>query len=301
MNLILGTLNFDYKYVSEEFTSDKINNILDICLNNNINQIDTAYYYNNCEKLLGNTNKMHHFKVSSKANPWFNNDFTLNKFGQLSRNNILYQLNTSLQNLKINKFHIYYIHCWDYETNILETLLTFNELYNLNKFEYFGVSNISKEQLLQILDLCDKYNLIKPTYYQGIYNIFCRKIEELFPIFEKYNITFIIYNPLAGGLLTGKYDDLTNSSRFFNNTIYNDIFLKNKNILQLCKNINIQLAYKWINQLYKNKKYIIFGISTIEQLNYLLSINLDEKLTNNELNIIDTFYLEITDSPNYYY
>ena len=66
---ILGTLNFDYPHVSEPFTKEKICKFLEICLENGINEIDTAFYYNNVEKMLGETCKMHLFKVSSKANP----------------------------------------------------------------------------------------------------------------------------------------------------------------------------------------------------------------------------------------
>ena len=61
--LILGTLNFDYNYVSEEYTQDKINKILDICLDNGITYIDTASYYNNTEKFLGNYKNIKKFKL----------------------------------------------------------------------------------------------------------------------------------------------------------------------------------------------------------------------------------------------
>jgi aflatoxin B1 aldehyde reductase len=66
-----------------------------------------------------------------------------------------------------------------------------------------------------------------------MYNLIARKIEEIFPLLDEYNIDFWAYNPLAGGLLTGKYNnlELNYNCRFKNNEIYQNIFWK-KEILE---------------------------------------------------------------------
>ena len=81
-----------------------------------------------------------------------------------------------------------------------------------------------------------------PQYYQGMYNLLCRKVEEVFPILNKKDINFWGYNPLAGGLLTGKYInqnlDNSESSRFKNNKIYQNIFYKPE-IIDSVEKINL--------------------------------------------------------------
>ena len=47
-----------------------------------------------------------------------------------------------------------------------------------------------------------------PKYYQGMYNILCRKVEEVFPVLKENNISFWSYNPLVGYLLKGKYNEM---------------------------------------------------------------------------------------------
>jgi len=302
---ILGTLNFDYEYVSEKFSNDKICKFLKICLENDVNDIDTAYYYNQTESLLGNTKMMSLFNVSSKANPWFQNDFTNNKLGQLSSHGITSQLNTTLKNLSIEMLDIYYMHCWDYETDILETLKTFDTFYRKEKFKRFGVSNISYKQLLNIIDICDKEQLQFPTVYQGMYNIYCRKIEEIFPVIVDYNMSFIAYNPLAGGLLTGKYansdSNLVDNSRFNGNAIYKTIYWNN-DVITYSKDLNASMSLRWL----KENKFvdgIIMGASTENQLkNNINIIKYKTPLSNYEKTIIKNFYDNThIYAPNYYY
>ena len=187
MKIILGTMTINYDYVSNE------NSILD---NQNIIQkyidrvedpiLDTAYYYGDTktEQTLGEIlpNLSSIPKIATKANPWYQNDFTTNKLGQLSKDNLRFQLETSLKNMNIPKADIFYLHCPDYETPILETLESANDLHRMEKFDSFGISNFSLSQLEEVLLLCEENGFIMPQYYQGMYNLLCRKVEEVFPI-----------------------------------------------------------------------------------------------------------------------
>jgi aflatoxin B1 aldehyde reductase len=207
------------------------------------------------------------------------------------------------------------LHCFDYETPILETLDKCEELWRHEKFNYLGISNFSLKQMNEVLDICDKNMLSIPKYYQGMYNLISRKVEEIFPLLEEYNVHFWGYNPLAGGLLTGKYKDnkfLSNESedsRFKNNKIYQNIFWKDEiinNLEDFFKLSNpIEKSIQWLlkySKLKENDK-IIIGVSTIEQLKKNINIiNKNIVYNNSMINELNNIYNKIENiSPNYYY
>jgi aflatoxin B1 aldehyde reductase len=324
-NIILGTMNIHNPFsscsnISEEYYKDLIEKYIYYVGKNAI--LDTAYYYGNttCEQVLGNIipNLSENCKISTKVNPWLNNDFLLNKYGQLSNENLKKQFETSLKNLKLKNVEILFLHCPDNETSIVETLETCNELLRKEKFNYLGISNYSANQLIQILEICEQNGYPLPKYYQGMYNLIARKIEEIFPTLNKHGIEFWAYNPLAGGLLTGKYNTKLKENlplgRFKNNLIYQNIFWKEPIIKQLNshffhfkKEKCLQYSYKWLNSYSKmnNKDKIIIGASSIEQLDQNLKIlqkeknSIDNLITMKYLNDIYEPIKEYT--PNYYY
>lgn len=316
MSIVLGTMNIEYPYSSQKDKSiNTYKKIIEKYILSTENPIlDTAYYYGNTktEIILGNIletlDKVP--KIATKANPWYNNDFTNGIYGQLSKSELERQLNTSLNNLKLDKVDIFYLHCPDYDTPIIETLEICDELWRKEKFNEFGISNYSKDQLEEILILCENNKFNNPVYYQGMYNLISRKVEEIFPLLDTYNIEFWGYNPLAGGLLTGKYENLESNedSRFKNNKIYQNIFWKDE-ILNNCKDLFkdkncIEYSFQWLknySNMKKNDK-IILGVSTEEQLD--INLNLINKKKNYDSNIIKYFniYNNIKNiSPNYYY
>lgn len=314
MNLVLGTMNIGYKYTSNKNnTPEYYENIINRYIHNVEDPIlDTAYYYGNTEteKILGNMNLNNQVKIATKANPWYNNDFTNGKLGQLSGFNLERQLNISLNHLKLNNVDVFFLHCPDYETPISETINKCEELWRKEKFNILGLSNFSKDQTKEILNYCDDNINIKPKIYQGMYNLIARKVEEIFPLLDEYNIDFWAYNPLAGGLLTGKYNnnlELCDNSRFKNNEIYQNIFWS-KEILESLNDFNkllnkIEYSYLWLknySKLRQNDK-IILGVSTIDQLDSNLDIfNKEIIINNNILSILNKIY-NPNISPNYYY
>ena len=321
MNCVLGTMNIEYPHSSnKEKTIDSYKEIIEKYISVSKNPIlDTAYYYGNTktEIILGdilkdiNTNK--NIKIATKANPWFNNDFSNNIFGQLSKINLERQLNTSLKNLQLENVEVFYLHCPDYETPIEETLEKCDELWRKEKFNCLGISNYSKENLQEIIDICDKNNYEPPKYYQGMYNIISRKVEEIFPLLNEYDIEFWGYNPLAGGLLTGKYKNINlnnlEDSRFKNNNIYKNIFWKEdiiNNLDDFFKLKNpVEKSFHWLlkySKLRENDK-IILGVSTIDQFNSNINIiNKNIIYDNKVINNINILYSNIEkNSPNYYY
>jgi len=319
--IVLGTMNICYPYSSNKSTEEYgkiISEYINIFGQNSY--LDTAYYYGNkkTEAVLGeileNSNILQP-KIATKVNPWFNNDFSSGKLGQLSKEGIMHQFNTSLKNLRKKKVEILYLHCPDYETPIQETIEVMNDLYRTEKINHWGLSNFSSTLTKEIIELCENKGLQLPSYYQGMYNPICRKIESIFPILDEYSMEFWGYNPLAGGLLTSKYkndQELTKNNRFYNNQIYSNIFWKDPIIQALDQfypkivDTSIDYTFSWLmNHSYCSERFnkIILGVSSISQLTQNLnSIYNYRHLNSNELMNMDTMYNSIEEhTPNYYY
>ena len=322
-NIVLGTMNIHYPHTSNKednvvVYTEIINNYLKAYGKNSF--LDTAYYYGNTrtEQTLGeilpklDTQP----KIATKVNPWYHNDFSLGRLGQLNREGIHKQISTSLHNLKTDSVEILFLHCPDYETPLEETLETCDTLWRRNKFNYFGVSNFSLTQLKEVYDVCEKNGYIVPLYYQGMYNVICRKVEEVFPYLNDNCIEFWGYNPLAGGLLTGKYagltdiDNIVEDSRFKNNKIYQSIFWKKdvvenlSGFFELGKEKCTQYSLKWLQDYSKLNKTdkIVIGVSTPSQLNDCLNILNNVAPLQIEKNYFDRLYYPIyKHTPNYWY
>jgi aflatoxin B1 aldehyde reductase len=340
---VLGTMNINYQYSSIETnniynqnqnTIDKYKTIIETYLQSVGKEyaiLDSAYYYGNTttEQILGEILPTLSFlpKITTKVNPWFQNDFTNGKLGQLSADGVERQLTESLTNLKLEQVDVLYLHCPDYETPIEITLETCDKLWRNERFNHFGISNFSLDQTKEIIDIIEKEGFQHIDYYEGMYNMISRKVEEIFPLLRENNIAFWAYNPLAGGLLTGKYkkykncNDITEKSRFKDNTIYQSIYWKSEiienNIIQdffqLNNNKCIEYSYLWLQQYSKMNQTtdkIILGCSNAEQLSSSLdiiiqnnnNIFLDNK-TINQMNYLNTFlYNSIAEyTPNYWY
>jgi aflatoxin B1 aldehyde reductase len=310
-NIVLGTMNIGYEYSSNQNnTNDYYKSIINeyIKLTDKSRILDTAYYYANTktEKILGEILlDLEPIKLATKVNPWYNNDFTNGKLGQLSKSNIERQFNISLKNLNKDSVEVLFLHCPDYETPIIDTLEACNDIYRQEKINYFGISNYSLNQMKDILEICDNNKLIIPKYYQGMYNLISRKVEEIFPLLYDNNIEFWSYNPLAGGLLTGKYiNNIINNSRFKNNSIYQNLFWKEPIINTFdCffkSNNCCKYSLQWLNHKMHKIGKIILGVSTIEQLQENISYLSNNNFIND--NNIDNKYNEIANiTTNYYY
>jgi aflatoxin B1 aldehyde reductase len=324
-NIVLGAMNIDYPYSSLSEKERNLNTYSDIietyiqkCLVCDMVPIlDTAYYYGNTKTeeslgyifTLGNLSMTP--KIATKANPWLNNDFTTGYLGQLSSDGIRRQLNTSLKNLHMDSVDIFYLHCPDNETPVRETLETCDTLWRTEKFTHLGISNHSKIQLEEIIDICFESGYVIPRYYQGMYNLICRRVEEIFPLLDEHCIEFWGYNPLAGGLLTGKYREggEGGGNRFKNNAIYQNIFWKEPILTELnkvfgdlavpeCTKMSLQWLQKYSNLRSDDK--IIMGVSSIKQCQENLAYLFDFDAGYDQVRDLD--YTIISDnSPNYFY
>ncbi|OJI96819.1 hypothetical protein ASPVEDRAFT_36205 [Aspergillus versicolor CBS 583.65] len=113
---------------------------------------------------------------------------------------------TSLKELGTDQVDIFYLHAPDRSVPFDETLEAVNELHKEGKFVQLGLSNFTAFELAEVVTLCNERGWVRPTIFQAMYNAITRSIEtELIPACKRYGIEIVIYNPLAGGIFSGKY------------------------------------------------------------------------------------------------
>ncbi|MCO5579480.1 hypothetical protein L7F22_033335 [Adiantum nelumboides] len=125
--------------------------------------------------------------------------------GAHSAANLRKTFELSLEKLKVAKVRTLYLHAPDRSVDFAETLQEADKLHKEGKFEQLGLSNYTAWEVAEIVATARERGLLVPRIYQAMYNAMTRAIEEeLVPCLRKYGIRLVVYNPLAGGLLTGK-------------------------------------------------------------------------------------------------
>ncbi len=200
--------------------------MIDLCLDRGVNFFDTANNYNGgrSEEVLGSVlhGRRDRAILASKIG---------NKVGlppgapPLSRPAVLANIDASLRRLRTDYLDVYYLHLPDYETPIEETLGAMDEVVRAGKVRYLGTSNFAAWQLAQAFSIAEKNGHPRPYVSQPMYNLLARGIEqEYIPFCREYGVSMVVYNPLAGGLLTGKQhrDRPIPGTRFDDNPLYLD-------------------------------------------------------------------------------
>jgi len=124
----------------------------------------------------------------------------------LSRRHLLDACDASLRRLNTDYIDLYYIHRWDPETPIDETLGALDDLCRAGKIRNAGCSNIAAHQMMASLWTADRERTIRFDAVQPRYNLLYRAIEaELLPAAQANGVGAVVFNPLAAGVLTGKY------------------------------------------------------------------------------------------------
>jgi 1-deoxyxylulose-5-phosphate synthase len=123
-----------------------------------------------------------------------------------SRRHVIAACEASLRRLRTDYVDLYYIHRWDPETPVDETLEAFDDLRRAGKIRYAGCSNVAAWQLVSSLWSADRLRTLRFDAVQPRYNLLYREIEaELLPAAQAHGVGAVVFNPLAGGMLTGKY------------------------------------------------------------------------------------------------
>jgi aryl-alcohol dehydrogenase (NADP+) len=122
----------------------------------------------------------------------------------LSRKHIMDSIDASLRRLGTDYVDLYYIHRWDYETPIEETLETLNDLVRMGKVRYLGASSMHAWQFMKALGLADQHGWSRFVVMQNHYNLIHRQQEEeMLPLCRAEGIGVVPWSPLARGFLAG--------------------------------------------------------------------------------------------------
>lgn len=199
--LALGTMNF-----GERTAEAESRRIIDAASEQGIALLDTANVYNEgeSERITGRAiaGKRDAFLVASKVG--------LGRVGRgaegLAKGRVVAACEETLGRLGTDYLDIYYLHAPDPKTPIEDTLEGVAALLQSGKIRAWGVSNYASWQIVEMFHLAETMGMARPVISQVIYNVLVRQLElEYFRFASKYRLHSTIYNPLAGGLLSGKY------------------------------------------------------------------------------------------------
>ncbi len=272
--LSFGTMPFGSQ--ADEAASRQM---VDRCLDAGINFFDTANMYNlgKAETILGKALAGRRDKVVLATKVRCKMGEAPDE-GGLSRAAIHKAIDASLRRLGTDHVDLYYLHWPDYDVPIEETLAAMDELVRAGKVRYPAVSNYAAWQVCEILGVAEKHHLQPPHVSQPMYNLLARGIEEEYlPFCEKFEIAVIPYNPLAGGLLTGKHSRARGpieGTRFDKNQLYlgrywhADYFDAVEELRSVAKDAGktlIELSLQWLLSR-PHVDSVILGASRLEQL-----------------------------------
>jgi len=211
--LCLGTMTFGgkgYWTAIGQLQQEPVDELLKRSVEAGINFIDTANVYSEgvSEEMTGKAIR----NLALKRDDLVIATKVRGKMGEgpnssgLTRKHILQQAEESLRRLNIEYIDLYQIHGYDPLTPLEETLEALDLLVKSGKVRYIGCSNISSWQLMKALSYSHYNRLARFVSLQAYYTIAGRDLErELIPLLQDQKVGLMVWSPLAGGLLSGKY------------------------------------------------------------------------------------------------
>jgi len=271
--LCFGTMTF-----GKPADQQTCNRMVDQCIEAEINFFDTAnmYQVGVAESMLGVALKGKRDRQILATKVRFKMGEGLDESG-LSKRAIYRAIEESLKRLQTDYVDIYYLHFPDYAVPIEETLEALESLAGQGKIRYAGTSNYAAWQQTEMLCIAEKKSYKPAVITQPMYNLLARGIEqEWLPMTKHFGLSNIVYNPLAGGLLTGKHhiQSVTPGTRFDNNKLYQDRYWhpedfaaveKLQSIAKKAGRSVVSLALNWLLH-HTVSDCVILGASRPEQL-----------------------------------
>ncbi len=200
--MVLGTMTF-----GDTVDADGASALMDVALNAGITHIDTANGYaagaSECiiAKLLAD--KRDAVTIATKAG-MYTGDTDGNS--PLSPKGLRLSVDASLSRLDTDYVDLLYLHQPDREASLEDTLSTVAELVAEGKIRQLGVSNFAAWQIGEVARVADRVGSPRPIVAQQLYNLLARRIEDEYAEYAAVTgLTTMVYNPLGGGLLTGKH------------------------------------------------------------------------------------------------
>ncbi len=202
--LYLGTMTFAWKQASSVVNDAAALTFLGKFAEAGGVHVDTARIYagGETEPMLGRAfeamGRSSALRIGSKAHP--------SEVGGLSRRGMRAQLEASLAAVGVDSFAEYYLHQPDTEHALLDSLRETDAMVREGLVHAVGMSNYHVDEVERAFELCDEHGLARPTVYQGLYNPLNRQAEDsLLPMLRAHGCSFVAFNPLAAGLLSGAH------------------------------------------------------------------------------------------------
>jgi len=208
-SLSLGTMQFGRGMNMGGLGQAETTSMVRFALDQGVNLIDTADVYSRgeSETLLGNAIREVRDRIvlATKARlPMSDSD--LNHSGA-TRKNLIREVEASLRRLQTDYIDLYQVHGWDSLTPLDETLRALDDLVRAGKVRYLGLSNYLAWQAATALGLQERERLSRYVTAQMYYSLVGRELEHEFLSFaEHHQVGILVWSPLAGGFLSGKYD-----------------------------------------------------------------------------------------------
>ena len=270
----LGTMTFGGQ------TSDAdARRMLDMFFDAGHSWVDTAYMYTEgkSETILGKLlkgRKRDRAFIATKAYP---GRLGPGKPQGLTPGSLRGQLETSLQRMKLDCADLFYLHAPDNQTPLEDTLGAVQQLREEGKLRELGLSNYAAWQVAEVAGLCERHGWDAPLIYQGMYNAVTRDVErECLPACRHFGVDFIAYNPLAGGMLTGKYSTMATvpDSGRFSGQYYRNRFWKTeyfeavRQLEETARKLRLPLGHAALRWMLRHSKAdgIVLGASKVEHL-----------------------------------
>lgn len=241
--LCFGTMTFGD--AADEKESAKLYNA---CRNAGINFFDCANIYvkGRSEEILGDLIAGHRDEIVLTTKFFFPMSDDPNARGG-SRRNITLSLEDSLRRLKTDYIDLYFMHRFDPHVPLEETLRALDDMVKAGKILHIGASNYAAWQVAKALGVSAANGWARFECLQPMYNLLKKNIEtELLPMAQSENVAVIPYNPLGGGMLTGKYGlkkDGSITGRLNDSAMYNKRY-GNDDMLEVADRF-VALAKDW--------------------------------------------------------
>ncbi len=208
--LTLGTMTFGgrgkFQAVGETDVEGARRQI-DMALDAGVNVVDTADVYSDgtAEEIVGEALEGRRDRVVLATKARFPMGSGPNDAG-LSRHHLIEACEASLRRLRTDHVDLYQVHQWDGQTPLEETLAALEHLVQSGKVRYVGCSNFAGWQVMKALGIADRLHLPRFVSQQVYLSLQERAAEyEIVPSALDQGLGLLIWSPLAGGLLSGKY------------------------------------------------------------------------------------------------
>jgi aryl-alcohol dehydrogenase-like predicted oxidoreductase len=206
----LGTMNFSgegFFDIPGSLDHKSASRLVDVAVDHGVNFFDTsnAYTKGRSEEALGEILKTRSNQLLVGTKVRFGMGDGPNQQG-LSRFHIIEQCNASLKRLQRDHIDVYFMHEWDGQTPVDETMAALDTLVTQGKVRYIGCSNFSGWHIMKCMMSAERNRFAKFVVQQIHYTIEAREAEyELMPIAVDQGVGIQVWSPIAGGLLSGKF------------------------------------------------------------------------------------------------